>query len=236
MVLIHNLNYMFATDDLAAIRQYWSSVHPHIDRLVEDYEAKTRQVAKDRGFNQEETRRFFSFHADHLCDLEASYYDVASSAILMRACSWLESALVMVCRDLDQDAAIPKSMAWDAQSDRGIRKAAAFLKVNFGIKLADHRHWQRLLDVTRVRDCFVHAGGNMELMADASSRHGDQRNKVQQAAVALEGVHIAMDTHLALEDEFFRVLFDALDEFWEDLQGSLQTHDIIGAAWSTLEE
>ena len=61
------------------------------------------------------------------------------------ACALFEGLLVDLCKGFER--ALPTPTPWNALvKDKGITKAAAFFKDNFGIRLSNYSKWDQIMN------------------------------------------------------------------------------------------
>ena len=131
--------------------------------------------------------------------------------------------MIDLCKGFER--ALVTSQPWGdpAVWDTGITKAATFLKRNFGIDLSHYSGWARVKNYFKVRDCIVHAGGDLSNMKPAqASRIRKIVNQYGSLGLAIAG------RHLVFEEKFVCAAINDLGGIWPLLEAACIQNEVVG--------
>jgi hypothetical protein len=121
---------------------------------------------------------------------------------------------VEACKFLDNNS-LSRSISWDATDDQGLKKVANYLRDNFSIHPEDHDKWNSILGLYLVRNCFVHASGDIQLMKTEK-----QKTKLRNILPMLSrfGVYLSDPGKISFEETSVSLAVQAMEEwakaFW----------------------
>lgn len=176
------------------------------------------------GLKGEDREDYYSFKEDDYARLHDAFPRIVYSSTLLTACSLFESSFVDVCRQFERDGRLATATSWAQTSGKGVRKAAAFLRDNFGLDPARDPRWQEVLDIYRVRDCFAHANGDVSLMRPP------QQQELDAAAgrFASAGVGISSARQLEVGPPFVRLVLSRFTALWSAFVDATRDNAVLG--------
>jgi hypothetical protein len=140
------------------------------------------------------------------------------------ACSLFESSLVDLCKGFERDPVLPTPKSWgDLGEDKGITRAAGFMKVNFGILLSNYPHWNKIKDYFKIRDCVVHADG------DVSNMKPKQAAQLRATVKAYSQLELGINHgRLVIGNKFVSAVIDDLGGIWPLLHTACFENEVVG--------
>jgi len=155
---------MLARSQFQDLREYLSLAQDFVHREQQEFEKRIDDYITVNALHGEDRGEYYSSREDDYDLLQSRFPRIVFSSTLLMACALFEGSLVDLCKAFER--ALPTSTKWMdlPKKDKGITKAAEFLKVNFGIHLSNYSHWNKVKDYFKVRDCIVHAGGDISNM------------------------------------------------------------------------
>jgi hypothetical protein len=106
----------------------------------------------------------------------------------------IETALLELCRELRDSRSLP--LAVSDLSARPIHiRALKYLQKVAGVEVPASRFRQTLKDLVIVRNCIVHAAGNVNLMREPSPQ------KVRAAVMRLDGINLSANDYVEIEKD-----------------------------------
>lgn len=218
--------------ELRALQDYLRLVEQHVATDAAQFAAYVDATVKSQCLAGEELDAFYDGHREEYDRLHHSYPSLARASVLTLTCSRVESILTDICKELEDSSEVSTPHQWTSLGrERGIRRAAAFLRQNFDIRLTSYRSWSTIAAYFRVRDCFVHAGGEILLMSDGSEATPDHQAAVRQAIAKLGGASESALHRLQLRPEFFDALFVTLTGFSEALVDAFRDNAVVGPVY-----
>lgn len=165
-----------------------------------------------RHYEEEYNRRFNFFPS------------ILYSGVLTSAYALFETSLVSLCTSIEKDEKIQKVYPSQAGRRTAVARSAEFLLRNFELDITKSQHWSRILDYYKVRNCFVHASGDVLLLKNV---HGTSlRAFVVHEAGA--GISIDGNDRLKIAPEFVRAVIDCLKRFWPELTQACCANATLG--------
>jgi hypothetical protein len=194
------------------------------------FSAAVDAVVLERGMTGDVATGFYESHLEDIDRWHSSYPYIIRASVLIMGCSRFESALTSICKDFD--LLVPTRVTWTQETrDRGIHKAARYLQENFDVCPACHEAWPRIQSYFKIRDCFVHAGGDVEMMQQGTPKKPKgEREKVREAVMTLanRGVSENTQNRLELHRGFLDSLFHDMMCFWCSSKDAFRDNAIIG--------
>ena len=200
--------------EMKLLREYFDLTETFLMKKRAQFEETYAEVLRDH--------EFYDAMSDDISQLWEGFPTTLLSMTLVAACSCIESAAAILCKKLDSEATFPKRTSWGDVRDRGLRRAAAFMKENFDIYLDDHAAWHSLCDYAEIRNCIVHAAGESDSVAKAAPLLQAVKRR------AHDGVSIDKDGRLRLTPAFATRALSTIDAFWEALREALRQNATIG--------
>jgi hypothetical protein len=213
--------------ELRDLQEYLRVVNEFILQEGMRFRARVEESATHSAVTHHELDRYYEAHEAEDEMWHSSFPSVILSTVLIAVCSRFEAALTKVCKDLERESAIATPISWEQVSGRGLQKVGGFLQRNFSIHIADHPSWGSLQSYFKVRDCFVHAGGDLGTMG------ADNQVKVNGSLARLHSTGVRVDEYgmILLTGAFFDGLFDMTRTFWRDFFSACRDNAIIGPAY-----
>ena len=204
----------------------------HLSREAAQFVTYINQTIASEGLAGEELDDFYDRHVDDHDRLHHSYPSMARASVLVLTCSRVESVFTDICKELEDASEIPTPTSWSTLTKvRGIHRAALFLDNNFAIRPASHRSWEAIKSYYKVRDCFVHTGGDVTLMSGEGGSGGNQQRAVREAVARLNGVEETPIHRVELHPNFFDELFLTLTRFSDDLVDAFRDNAVVGPVY-----
>ena len=216
---------ILAESQLQDLREYLWSVQSFVTQEQKAFRQRVEDAIAAEGLQGDEKDEYYSIHEDEFDQLHSTFPRIVYSSTLLTACSLFESSLTDLCKDFERDSALPKLKTWDQlDKDTGIRKAAAFLKANFGVHLKNYSHWDSVLDFYRIRNCIAHVNG------DVSTMQARQKQEVQQAVQrhAFFEISITPYGRLDLGSKFVSTVIERLAGLWRELHPACYENAVLG--------
>jgi hypothetical protein len=216
---------ILAASQLQDLTEYLSSVEGFVVQEQAKFIKRVEAAIAAHSLQGEDKDEYYSHHEDEFDQLHSTFPRIVYSSTLLTACSLFESSLVDLCKDFEKDAALPTPKGWHLfDRDKGVRKAAAFLRDNFGIELNKYPHWASILDLYRIRDCIAHANGDVSIM------NSKQAQELRDAVVrhAALGISITAYHRLDLGSVFVAAAIDRLAGLWQELLPSCHNNAVLG--------
>jgi hypothetical protein len=164
---------------------------------------------------------YLSALEDDQDQLHNRFPGIVFRSTLLMACALFEGSLLDLCKSLER--ALPTPAPLTKIKDSGITKSAVFLKKNFGIYLSNHPGWGHVLDYFKVRDCVVHADG------DISKMKPDQADRIRRVVERYGSTGLSMTHgHLNLGQDFVAAVIDDLGAVWPPLGAACIDNEVVG--------
>lgn len=213
--------------DLHRLGKYLESVAAFLEHQGAAFEAGLKAEAAALDLSEEDADRFYEAHEEQFESLRLSFPRTVRYTTLISACSTLESGLTGLCRELEEGGDVPVTATWGGErlrKHRGISKGARFLRLNFGIYAEDHPMWARIGDAYTIRDCAVHAGGEVSLVKDGP--------QLEAALASFSDVRAGHENdRLVLPDKALARILDDMQQFWRDLERAMVDNADIGPVY-----
>jgi hypothetical protein len=205
-------------DDL---RKYMSLAHEFVVRQQRDFQTRVDEYVAQHAPTDEDDGDIHISLEDENDQLHSRFPRLVFSSTLLMACALFESSLVDLCKVLWR--ALPRSTSWSELRDSGITKAATFLKMNYGIQLSNYSRWEQVNDYFKVRNCIVHADGDMANMTDTA------KESIRQAVQRYGSVGLRETYgHVEIEQDFVSAVIKDLVDLWPLLEDACIENETIG--------
>jgi hypothetical protein len=189
------------------LREYMSLAQNFVVRQQRDFQKRVDDYTAVNALEGEDKDQYYSSLEDDQDQLHSRFPHIVFSSTLLMACALFESSLVDMCKAFER--VLPTPIPWSRGKNNGITKAAAFLKENYGVCLSNYSHWERVMGYFKVRDCIVHAGG------DISNMKPEQANRIRKAVELYGSLGLCMtNRHLGIGQEFVSAVIDDLGGIW----------------------
>lgn len=209
---------LLATWQFQDLREYASQAQDFVHRKQQDFEKRIDDHIAANALEGEDREEYYSSHEDDYDQLQSRFPRIVFSSTLLVACALFEGSLVDLCKGLERTLSV--SQPWACTKHTGIRKAAAFLMENFGIDLSNYSHWDRVKDHFKVRDCIVHADG------DLSNMQREQADRIRETAKR-DGA-LDANGHLVIGHTFISGVIDDFEGIWPLLKTACIENDVAG--------
>jgi hypothetical protein len=190
-------------------------------RQQRDFQKRVDDYAAANALEGEDKDQYYSSLEDDQDQLHIRFPHIVFSSTLLMACALFESSLVDLCKVFER--VLPTPIPWSHGKNNGITKAAAFLKENYGVCLSNYSHWERVMDYFKVRDCIVHAGG------DISNMKPEQANRIRKAVELYGSLGLCMtNRRLGIGQEFVSAVIDDFGGIWPLLEAACIRNEVVG--------
>lgn len=212
---------LFTEWEFQGLRQYMSLAQNFVVSQQQDFQKRVDNFVAVNALEGEDQDEYYSSIEDDNDQLHNRFPRIVFSSTLLMACSLFESSLVDLCKVFE--CALPTPTPWSKCKDNGIRKVDAFLKANYGVCLSNYSHWERVMDYFKVRDCIVHAGGNI------SNMKSEQANLIRKAVERYGSLGLCMtNRHLGIGHEFVFAVIDDFRGIWPLLEEACIQNEVVG--------
>jgi hypothetical protein len=206
------------------LREYLSLTRDLVAREQRDFLKRVEDTIAANSLEGENKDEYYSFIEDEHDQLHDRFPRIVFSSTLLIACSLFESSLMDLCKSFERDPALPTPKSWDDLSkDKGITRVAGFLKANFGIQLSNYSHWGEITNYFKIRDCIVHADGDVSNM--------QPKQAAQIRAMVKSYTQLELDiTHgqLVIGNKFVSAVIDDLKIFWPEVATACFENEVLG--------
>ena len=182
------------------------------------------QRFKEERLDEEQAVGLYEAHAEEFDVFHSFFPNAVRQSILTLACSLFESRLMEACKYLEDSGNVCVNLPWASfAKDSGIKRSASFLKKNFKIHPEDHPTWSKIVDVYSIRNCFIHAHGNIKLMK------ADQQQELKDALKRLSQYEIIeTDGNIVTSESFLRFVMDDMKAWFEGFEKACKENNLIG--------
>ncbi len=206
------------------LKEYLFVVETFIETGTGQFHERIDNAVKAQKLSEQESEEYYVFHQDEYERWHSSFPNTIRSTVLIAACSRFETALANLCKGIEKQK-FPDLCGWDSMTEyKGIRRGEYFLRINIGVCLREHPLWSRVIDYYTIRDCFVHAGGDISMMSERS------RIKISDAIKGLKRFGISENAvnQIELSREFIAFVLADMIEFWKDLGKAIKHNAVVG--------
>jgi len=213
---------LLADSQFQDLREYMSLAQDFVVRKQRDFRKRVDDHIAVSALEGDDRDEYYSSHEDDYDQLHNQFPRIVFSSTLLMACALFEGLLVDVCKSFER--ALPTPTPWNTPSkDKGITKAAAFLKDNFGIRLSNYSHWDQVMNYFKVRHCIVHADG------DLSNMQPKQATQIRETVNLYGSLELGI-THgrLVFGHKFVSVVIDNLGGIWPLLENACIHNEVVG--------
>jgi hypothetical protein len=148
-----------------------------------EFERHLEKRVREEGMDKDQRSGFYENHEAEFHELHTFFPNAVWNSLLALACSLFEARLVEACKFLERSCA-PLGDKWATVNGKGLEKSAVFLRKNFGIFPERHETWVTIRDFFGVRNCFVHANGDIDLMLKVNETEASA-NRLRNAGVTV---------------------------------------------------
>jgi len=217
-----------AKSELRNLKDYLAIVKKYINEEAEGFRKGVEMEIRQHGLKGEYLQDYYSANEDEFDKWHSSFPNTVLISVLILSCSRFETALTELCKQFELDGDVQISYPWGVvgkQKDTGIHRSKTFLQNNFQIWISDNVGWEFIVDVFKIRDCFVHAGGNINLSKDVFQ----MRNLINK--YSKNGIKENQRHEIELTPPFLNYLIDVMISFWEELFNSFINNAIVGSVY-----
>jgi hypothetical protein len=212
---------LLAESQFQDLREYMSLAQEFVVRKQRDFHKRVDDHIAVNALEGEDRDEYYSSHEDDHDQLHSRFPRIVFSSTLLMACALFESSFVDLCKGFER--ALPTPIPWSHVKDKGITRAAAFLKENYGICLPNYSHWDRVINYFKVRDCIVHADG------DLSNMQPEQANRIRRTVKLYGSLGLLVtNRHLVIGQEFVSAVIDDLGGIWPLLETACIQNEVVG--------
>ena len=101
---------------------------------------------------------------------------------------------------------------------------AEFFKINFFIHFEDHDKWSSILQFRDIRNCFVHANGDIELMKNSVK----ENLKKSLPRLSQSGVYLSNIGKISIDNSSVSFVVQAMEEWSKDLWIACRGNAFLG--------
>lgn len=206
---------------------YLQTVSEHLFHVRDEFIRSVDAEMASLGLSGKSAQAFLDSREEEHGQKHEFFPSTIRSSVLVMACTQLEAGLVALCQRLQCDARVLVKTRWEGLTDHGIRKAAKFLDANFGVRCSRHQAWQQILHYYTLRNCIVHAAGDI----DAMSSKNQQSTRGAIRYLAELGVSEDDTGRLVLPREFVATVICEMRCLWGALAKALEENSIVGPAY-----
>lgn len=139
---------------------------------------------------------------------DVQFPTILRSSLLISVDSFLEKTLVSLC--IPGESGIPFTPFEDPKDKRSIiSKAMSYLEAESDLKFSCTKSWDYIRDAHKIRNCFVHDGGNVMM--------SDRKNQLLKIIKKREYIRKNRGHNLILDKEFCLELIDVIEKLFVDL-------------------
>jgi len=209
--------------ELRSVLSYLERVASFVSDEQKNYRDRLETEIQENEMGEEEADFFYDTHYEDIQELHAFFPTALRSSVLTFAFSLFESRLVEACKFLDKHP-LARSRSWADTEDRGLKKVAKFLRKNFSIHPEDHDKWNSILQFHLVRNCFVHANGDIELMKNSA------QNDLRKALPILSqfGVYLSDLDKISIEESAVSFAVQAMEKWTKAFWIACRENAVIG--------
>src|SRR5580698_6283226 len=213
---------LLAESQFQDLREYMSLAQDFVVGKQRDFRKRVDDYIALNALEGDDRDEYYSFHEDDYDQLHNQFPRIVFSSTLLMACALFEGLLVDLCKGFEH--ALPKPTPWDAlDKDRGITKTAAFLKDNFGIHLSNYSHWGQVKNYFKVRDCIVHADG------DLSNMDPKQATRIRETVKLCGSLELGIvNGRLVFGHKFVCTVIDTLGGIWPLQETACIQNGVVG--------
>lgn len=221
---------ILAPSQFQDLLEYLSLAQDFVHREQQEFKKRIDNYITVNALHGEDREEYYSSREDDYGQLQSRFPRIVFSSTLLMACALFEGSLVDLCKAFDR--ALPTSTKWVdlPKKDKGIKKAANFLKVNFGIHLSNYSHWNKVTDYFTVRACIVHADGDLRNMQpnQATQIRNILRPYGSLASPNTEDGQPVMAKRLVIEHDFVSDTIKHLGGVWPLLETACIQNEVVG--------
>ncbi len=218
------LSLIGTSGEIHDLKEFRSVIDRFIQIGTKQFLERIDDAVKAQKLSKRDAEDYYAFHEDEYDRWHSSFPNTIRSTMLIAACSRFETALSSLCLEIEK-LRIPDLYSWDSiVKHKGIRRGAYFLCKNIGVCPQEHPLWSRVLDYYTIRDCFVHAGGILDMMKPT------KRIEIRSAIRRLRDYGVSENAvyQIELSQEFFKIMFDDMIKFWQDLEKAMKQNAVVG--------
>lgn len=209
--------------ELRSVLSYLEKVARFVSDEQKNFRDRLETKTKENEIGEGKMNFFYDAHYEDIQELHAFFPTALRSSVLTFAFSLFESRLVEACKFLDKHS-LARSCCWADTKDRGLKKVARFLRKNFSIHPEDHDKWNLILQFLLVRNCFVHANGDIELMKNSA------KNDLKKALPMLSqfGVYLSDIDKIIIEESTVSFAVQAMEEWAKSFWITCRENAVLG--------
>ncbi len=213
--------------EFETLHKYLLLVEDHIRDKTVAFASNIKKTIERLGLSGQDADYYYESHENEYGRLHEAYPNIARATVLSMACSVFESGLTEICKEFERtDDVQTTRIKWDKINNAtGIIRAKKYIKKNFDIHFNEHQEWQAIRDYYKVRDCFVHANGDVSLMKEKQSKDIESITR-RVPGVTIEYKRLRLDSR-----RFFDGVFGTMSRFWSDLRIAFRENEIVGPVY-----
>lgn len=190
---------------LEAIRVYTSEIEQKYaqdkGKLLSEYKEAINGLNPD---DIDEIELEFSDEHYYLEEFHIALYRKATVVVIA---SFFESMMNSIC-DIAMKVHDLETRVSETSGDRGIKRARKYLAQNSDINFVPMtREWDKLVKLSELRNCIVHADGDVARMNNKS------REKIKKIVASLGTVDIHRERQLSILEQYIEDTVDTIGRF-----------------------
>jgi hypothetical protein len=189
---------------LREIKDYFlgmeSKFHSDIMNLNIRYKEQVDKLDPD----EEDIEYINEFYSEQLYTIEKIFVRTFRYSVVVSLYSFLESALSSLCNKLRKTKEI--DLEPEDLRGEGIHRACLYLQKVCKINFPEQTHeWQEIIKLAIVRNCIVHAQGNI--------RQVSSKSKIENIINNSNHLALAGDTYIEVSREYMESSIELIEEF-----------------------
>lgn len=150
-----------------------SFLHSHFEKIEDIFKeeldclADECELESERTKDHEDDSQLDYRLSDSLREIEYIYLRMHRYSAILAAYSFLESSMNILCADFEKKMDI--SISVSDMSEKGLNRFKLYLKRYASVDFAEiNPQWSNLKTLSKLRNCIMHADGNVEKMQGSS--------------------------------------------------------------------
>ena len=209
-------------NDLRSLRSLVTRLPEFLSEEQSKFQRQLENHVNNEQMDEEQASSFYDYHEEEFHELHTFFPNAVWISQLTLACSLFEARLMEACKFLE-NSRIPIKQAWATIKIQAVlKKSAVFLRKNFCIFPERHKSWSTIGDFFQMRNCFVHANGEVDLTTNPT-------NTVECATrLSHAGITLSDTRALRLEAKSITAAVDEMEAWLKAFQVASMNDTVIG--------
>ena len=216
-------------NDLRSLRSLVTRLPEFLSEEQSKFQRQLEKRVNDEQLDEEQAQSLYDYHEDKFHELHTFFPDAVWISQLTLACSLFEACLVEACKYLEISK-IPLTQTWTTieKQKKTLEKIEDFLQKNFSIFPKQHKNkrhkesWGVIEDFFQMRNCFVHANGEVDL----TRKPVDIEARARRLSHA--GITLSNTRTLQLEAKSITVVVDEMEAWLKAFRVASMNDTVIG--------